>query len=695
MKRMLALVQAFVFFSAAAWFWVNDDTVEAWLEQQLIIEEDSDIPLVGLQPAEHWLVVVVDFPGHPAGEAWGTDEAENLLLQAAQPYIEQVSGGASTLSIHVHPTVVRAGNDLAAYGADDASKDTDASGNFLPAALAEEVVLAIKDEVIWDDFDLNADGFVDRLLILHSTKGQEESPGTTNRIWSHFTEFESVLDLPNDKKAGHYTMASLQTGSSGVGTMLHEMLHQMGAVDLYPVHDEGAYQSWKGPGDWDIMASGNWNGGGRWPALPTAASLELINAPRIDALVLEWPEQASKPCIGPTVEFEGMSEGGRAVKIQIAPREFVFIEYRSDSGYDQRLPGHGILVTYQDLSVGNFEQNELNTNPELPWLKVIEADGTNDLINGANQGEQSDVFGHNMSFGADGIHIRTHDGLLVHWTATVKVANESASVVFHADDCSPTFTVDLPDHGATLLANDDLTVEIDGAGDCTAQLVATDGRQVALVMENGEERLRFGTPGMANTLSNIRGSITCGNRTVDVDYTVHVMNRIPTLQPFEGIIEPYETTMLTVPLESMGEGDQSLTVIIDGPLGRVAEAPNAVNLNDEFIVINIVPNGLLTDNMLVHGTVTLMTEQGNSWSLDVELQAVDSEDEWNLLWLQPNIVLALLASLMGLFALLATRTKTPPTPSEGSVATAPQHVVDAWGRELDIEDSGVPFDVQE
>jgi hypothetical protein len=120
-----------------------------------------------------------------------------------------------------------------------------------------------------------------------------------------------------------------------------------------------------------------------------------------------------------------------------------------------------------------------------------------------------------------------------------------------------------------------------------------------------------------------------------------------------------------------------------------------VNLNDEFLDLNIVPNGLLTDNMLVHGTVTLMTEQGNSWSLEVELQAVDSEDEWNLLWLQPNIVFAILAALMGLFALLATRTKTPPTSSEGSVAITPEVAVDAWGREHDGEDSSVSFYVQE
>ena len=36
------------------------------------------------------------------------------------------------------------------------------------------------------------------------------------------------------------------------------MYHQFGAADAYPV-ESTLLQSWKGVGNWDIMASGNWN----------------------------------------------------------------------------------------------------------------------------------------------------------------------------------------------------------------------------------------------------------------------------------------------------------------------------------------------------------------------------------------------------------------------------------------------------
>ena len=185
-------------------------------------------------------------------------------------------------------------------------------------SLAEEAVLGVRTSVDWSDYDLDNDGTVDRFMVLHTTKGQEENPGNTNRIWSHYTQFQTPIDVGDGLDIAHYTMASLQTGTSGIGTIVHEMLHQMGAVDLYPVHDEVNSQSWKGPGDWDIMASGNWNGGGRWPAMPTGANLELVRPERVERLDLVWPSTTTRPCIGPSITLSGITEGGSVLKIPIA-----------------------------------------------------------------------------------------------------------------------------------------------------------------------------------------------------------------------------------------------------------------------------------------------------------------------------------------------------------------------------------------
>lgn len=703
MKRTLAGLIALVFLSSAAWTFLNESVVEDWLVGQLVIEENDTIEIIPLQTEERWFVVVVDFEASPASNGWGPTEAETLMEQAVVPYIEQMSGNVSTLDITLHPEVVRASKIVAQYGSDVNGKDTGSDGSFLPAQLAEEAVASVRNDVNWSEFDLNGDDRVDRFLILHTTKGQEENPAIENRIWSHFTQFDTPISLPNSMLIEHYTMASLQTGSSGVGTMIHEMLHQMGAVDLYPVHDEVGFQAWKGPGDWDIMASGNWNGGGRWPAMPTGANMELLRPERIETLDLQWPSTASAPCIGPSILMEGITEGGHVLKIPINDNESVFIEHRSDSGYDSRLPGHGILVSYQDLSVGDFERNEVNTNPHQPWLKVIEADNGYDLVSGANQGEESDLFRNGTSFGAHGVEIRSHDGILVPWTATVH-GEENLSVSFSAEACTPPFELDLADHGATLLRNEHIPIDLSGTtSNCSSSLTSTDGRGVALVQDEQGARLQFSRNGTTNSFVQIEGTITCSGHTIDLDYSVFIMNRIPVESTFQGIVHPASSTVLDVPIHSVGADEQRLSVHLDGPLSRVASGPSSVVLSDDSTyLLTIEPNGLLTENMLVYGSIELMTDEGMVWTIDVALEATSTQDSWSSQWTQPGRVIGLMLTIVGLSALTSAWPRKPTTPD--TAQANPMHTeagapvpaeTDAWGRQIDQLDSSESLDVEE
>lgn len=696
MKRVLAGLIALVFLTSASWAFLNEAVVEDWLIGQLVVEDDEETVLVPLQDEERWLVVVVDFEESKATSGWGPDEAENLLRQAVVPYIEQLSGNVSTLDITLHPTVVRASKSLQDYGRDENGKDTGSDGSFLPAQLAEEAVSSLRNEVNWSKFDLNDDNLIDRFLVLHTTKGQEENPGIENRIWSHFTEFESPLSLPDGLAIEHYTMASLQTGSSGVGTMIHEMLHQMGAVDLYPVHDQVGFQSWKGPGDWDIMASGNWNGGGRWPAMPTGANMELIRPERIETLELSWPSTAGSPCIGPSVLMDGVTESGKILKIPLNADESVFIEHRKDSGFDSRLPGHGLLVSHHDLSVGDLERNEVNTNPNKPWLKVVEADMQDDLVSGANQGEQSDVFINGTSFGGQGVEIRTHDGLLVPWTATVS-GEDNLTVSFSAVDCTPPFQMDLPDHGATLLFDQQLDIELVGETDnCTSNLTASDGRGVVLVQDELGQRLEFSRQATPNSFLTVEGSIICAGHAIDLNYPVSIMNRIPLESTFENTVHPTSNTVLEVPLNSIGNGEQRLSVVLDGPLSRVATGEsNVVLTNDSIYQLKIEPNGLLTENMLVYGTLELTTEEGMSWSIDITLEATSLEERWWSAWTEPGRIIGLMLTIIGISALTSALPSRTTSENEPSTEQQPQEIqqeatpmeTDAWGRPIDESDS--------
>ena len=60
---------------------LNEDTVESWLSQQVIAQNSRETLQLPLQNDEAWLVVVVDFEQDPAGNGWGPDEARTMLDQ--------------------------------------------------------------------------------------------------------------------------------------------------------------------------------------------------------------------------------------------------------------------------------------------------------------------------------------------------------------------------------------------------------------------------------------------------------------------------------------------------------------------------------------------------------------------------------------------------------------------------------------
>ena len=132
-----------------------------------------------------------------------------------------------------------------------------------PAELVKEVIGLVGPEINWSASDLDDDGTVDRLLFIHASKG-EESSGRSTDIWSHYGPLEAPYSLSGDMTVDSYVLASGGlTGLESLGTMVHEMLHMTGAIDLYDVHGMHDGSDWSGVGIFDIMASGNWNDRGR------------------------------------------------------------------------------------------------------------------------------------------------------------------------------------------------------------------------------------------------------------------------------------------------------------------------------------------------------------------------------------------------------------------------------------------------
>ena len=686
----------FLLLTAAVFSFVNDDFVEDWLKNNSITIQNDDSDILSIQEIENWPVVIVDFNGRNTNQATAINDAEDMLIPHADDYFSQLSGGEVSVNVDVHQVMVTATGSLSAYGSDNGvERDSSSDGTHLPMLLAEEVVTSTRKSINWNKYDLNGDGTVDRLLILHTTIGQE-SGGNSNRIWSHFTTFENPVDLGNDLSVSHYAMASLGSKSDGFGTAMHEMLHQMGAYDLYP--SDGQQTSiWKGVGDWDIMASGNWNDDGKTPSLPMSSTLATIGLSNYVTVDFNWVEQGGY-CSADSIFFSPQDMAKIDYRIPIGQGEYVWIEYRGGNQYDQQLPGTGILVSYQDTTIDGYDDNELNINNKRPYLKVIEADGDNELLNGGNEGQSSDLFRNGSSFGSTGIEIRNHDGVLVNWYAEVVISNQ-IEILFKVDNCDSSFHLDLPNHAVTVLPNEPIPIIASSSLNCTIQngLTSTDGRLVSIspnqIQQNVDTMMSvtFNSAAQPNSMTRLVGTMTCGSQHRDIDIEILSLSIIPKNSTFISTIPVTSSTQIKIPIDSTGTGNHNFDYKIDGPLSRIAESEQNLRLtgNDDFLIIDINPNNLLTNNMIVNGVIEIMDSNDNMWLIDVELTAESSAAKSLNDYISPGQMIGLACMFAALWIFL-TMKENQTEKVEEVIGKEYFEIVnneairyDAWGRPID------------
>ena len=256
-------------------------------------------------------------------------------------------------------------------------------------------------------------------------------------------------------------------------------------------------------------------------------------------------------------------------------------------------------------------------------------------MRGVNDGVASDLFQPGDEFGERGILIRDHDGILVPWYARVVEDQGQWNLEFHSTNCSPSTRIDFANFGTTLLQEDPLMFEQTPSGSmepCWGMLDGSDGRQVLFTNDSAIGSKHYGTfseVGMIDSTATFTGFIQCGDDVFDVQTSITTLGSIPLpiSMRLEETIPVVESSTLSIPYIGEGIGTAEYTIEIDGPLSRIATAEPTVAIENGngTIVLNIDPQGLLQDNMYVMGTVHLKSFNGESWTIDVELKAVQDD----------------------------------------------------------------------
>lgn len=222
----------------------------------------------------------------------------------------------------------------------------------------------LDDEVDFSIYDGNGDELIDNVFIIYAGPGDVGA----DAVWPHeafISEFKSTEYYFDGVKLEQYACACEHTYDAkrqdGMGTFVHEFSHVMGLPDIYGKGIEGMLSFT--PKEWSILDSGAYNNDGVTP--PNYSCYEKA--------ALGWLEFL--PLKEGNIEMPPLPESNVAYALPTErENEFYFFENRQQTGNDEFLPGHGMLVWHVDYNEDAWKAGDINNNEQHQNVDLVEAD---------------------------------------------------------------------------------------------------------------------------------------------------------------------------------------------------------------------------------------------------------------------------------------------------------------------------------
>ncbi len=219
--------------------------------------------------------------------------------------------------------------------------------------------------VDFNDYDWNGDGVVEEVFVLYAGYG-EATGGSKLTIWPHMWQLSlaamSNSNIPYPVKFDNVVIDvyacsnelydSRGTTEIGLGVICHEFSHCLGLPDLYDTSYAGNF----GMGNWDILDNGSYNGplGIGW--VPAGYSSYERN-------YAGWMKYTELKGHRRVVNQKPLNEHGNAYIIynEAYKNEYYILENRNQTGWDEYLPGSGLLIIHVDYDKKLWDNNMVNT----------------------------------------------------------------------------------------------------------------------------------------------------------------------------------------------------------------------------------------------------------------------------------------------------------------------------------------------
>lgn len=305
------------------------------------------------------LCILMDFPDKPFIKT--NEDFQNLFNQvgydfggasgSVHDYYAEVSNNVLNIQFDVLGPYSSSEN-MAYYGSNsygDASQ------------LAYEAIEYAKNVINFSDYDNDNDGIIDGLYIIFAGNGEEAGAGA-DAIWSHKGWVSKTY---NGVLIDGYACSPEHRGASGssityIGVICHELGHVLGAPDYYDTNYETG-GSYDGTGNWDIMASGSWNNGGRTPA---------HHNPRSKVYTYQWAETILLSTAQTVLLPPNLYYANAFYRINTnTNNEYFILENRTISNFNIGIPGSGMLI-FRCASTVNQGSNSVNATHKQKFYPV-------------------------------------------------------------------------------------------------------------------------------------------------------------------------------------------------------------------------------------------------------------------------------------------------------------------------------------
>ena len=265
---------------------------------------------------------------------------------------------------------VTVSQNMAYYGGNNSYGDKN------PEAMIIEACKLVDDSVDFSLYDNDNDGIADFVYVIYAGYGEADG-GAANTIWPHQYYIYQYLNL-DDTKIYRYAcsneMDNYTKHHTGIGTFCHEFSHVLGLPDLYET-DMNNLHDQKTLGQWSILDYGPYNNDGNTP--PSYSAYERFFMGWLTPRLITEPEN---------VVLEDLKNNNEALLISSTdehnligndpnPTTFYLLENRQQTGWDQYLPGHGLMLTKIQYNYNKWYNNAVNNTATKMGVDLIEADG--------------------------------------------------------------------------------------------------------------------------------------------------------------------------------------------------------------------------------------------------------------------------------------------------------------------------------